>query len=280
MPPGSTDAVPEIVATDLRKSFGEQLVINSVNVTINAGELVAIVGASGSGKTVLLNMLTGLLWPDAGRVEVADHDALPAGDPPRLPLVRLDALDDLGLDRIRLHWSVVFQKNALFSGTVEDNVALWLKEHTRLDERSIRTRVRESLAAVALDVDETMPKDRAQLSGGMAKRVAIARAIAVDPIVIFYDEPTTGLDPVVSGQVHELIWNTHHRPREDGARRTTIVVTHDKDLLRRIQPRILMLDQGAVCVDGSYEEFAQSECEAARTYLSAMPVLHARHAQH
>src|SRR5207247_1758409 len=97
--------------------------------------------------------------------------------------------------------------------------------------------------AVALEVDEVIGKGRDELSGGMAKRVAIARAIAVDPAVIFYDEPTTGLDPVISGHIHELVYKVHHRPLPDGTPRTSIVVTHDKELLRRVEPRVVMLHQ-------------------------------------
>jgi len=171
---------------------------------------------------------------------------------------------------------VVFQKNALFSGSVYDNIALWLREHTSMSEAQIRKVAEESLRAVALDVDDVMDKQREALSGGMAKRVAIARAIAVDPLVIFYDEPTTGLDPIVSGQIHELIWATHHRPHSSGGPRTTVIVTHDKELLRRLAPRVIMLDGGLVGFDGSYDQFAASDSPTAQQYLQAMPVLHAR----
>jgi phospholipid/cholesterol/gamma-HCH transport system ATP-binding protein len=124
-----------------------------------------------------------------------------------------------------------------------------------------------------------MGKQREALSGGMAKRVAIARAIAVDPAVIFYDEPTTGLDPVISGRIHELIFSLHHRAVEGaaaGRERTSVVVTHDKELLRRVRPRVVMLHDQGVCFDGPYEEFERTDCEPAREYLRAMPVLHAR----
>jgi phospholipid/cholesterol/gamma-HCH transport system ATP-binding protein len=175
---------------------------------------------------------------------------------------------------------VVFQRNALFSGTVRDNLTLWFQEHTSLPARTVDRRIRESLAAAALDVEDVIDKGRDELSGGMAKRVAIARAISTDPAVIFYDEPTTGLDPVIGGQIHELIFKLHHRPvGGGGGARTSIIVTHDKDLLRRLAPRVVMLHETRVCFDGPYEEFTQSRMEAARAYFSAMPVLHARPVQ-
>jgi phospholipid/cholesterol/gamma-HCH transport system ATP-binding protein len=266
---------PEIVAEDLRKTFGRHDVLAGISLSIHAGELVAIVGASGCGKTVLLDHLTGLMLPDSGRVLVADHHQ------PGTPLVDLAELDADELDEVRLHWQIVFQRNALFSGSVRDNIALWLREHTEMTPAQIDARTRESLAAVALDVDDVINKDRDELSGGMAKRVAIARAIATDPRVVFYDEPTTGLDPVVGGHVHELIWRVHNQPPGEASAgasgvRTTIVVTHDKELLRRLRPRIVMLDRGRVCFSGSYDEFTESTIPAAEQYLHAMPVLHAR----
>lgn len=275
---GDASGHVEIAAEGVRKGFAGRAVLRGVDLSIRAGEIVAVVGGSGCGKTVLLNLITGLLPVDSGRVLVADY-AAPRGSRGDLPLVDIATLGDEELDRVRLRWAVVFQKNALFSGTVEENINLWLREHTAMAAAKIRQRVRESLAAVALDVDDVLGKQREQLSGGMAKRVAIARAIAVDPGVIFYDEPTTGLDPVVSGHVHELIWSTHHRPREDGTRRTTVIVTHDKDLLRRLRPRVVMLDHGLVAFDGPYEAFTASTVEAARQYLAAMPVLQMRGAE-
>ncbi len=286
----SADARPipiELRADGIGKSFdgpvGRKVVLRDINLNIHAGEIVAIVGGSGSGKTVLLDTLIGLHPPTTGRVLVADHDAHTtrsadtSGASEQPPLVDLATLSDDRLDLIRLHWSVVFQRNALFSGSVRDNISLWLREHSTLSPAAILEIVRSSLAAVALDPD-VIDKDRDALSGGMAKRVAIARAIASDPLVVFYDEPTTGLDPVISSTIHELIWNLHHRPvvglplRElpaDGQAevdaeqsvttreqrrceraRTTIIVTHDRDLLRRLAPRVIMLDAGGICYDG------------------------------
>lgn len=261
---------PEIVAEHVSKSFGERAVLRDINLTVNRGDVVAIVGGSGTGKTVLLDHLTGLMHPDTGRVLAADHSR------PGAPLVDLDTLDLDQFDALRLHWSVVFQRNALFSGTVAQNIALWLREHTGLSEVEIDARVRNSLRAAALDVDDVLNKERDSLSGGMAKRVAIARAIAVDPIVMFYDEPTTGLDPVTSNHIIELIWNLHHRARADGARRTTIIITHDRELLRRIGPRVVLLGPGQVVFDGAYEAFTKTSVPEAVDYLVHMPVLHSR----
>jgi phospholipid/cholesterol/gamma-HCH transport system ATP-binding protein len=269
---------PEIAVRSLTKRFGEREVLREIDFKVNAGDLVAIVGASGGGKTVLLDHLTGLMIPSEGTVAVVDHTK------PDTPMVDLNEIDDDRLDEVRLAWSIVFQRNALFSGTVFDNIALWLREHAGMSEEQIAQRVRESIAAAALDVDDVIGKDRDSLSGGMAKRVAIARAIAADPLVLFYDEPTTGLDPVISAQIHELIWNVHHRARqgetpvEGKAKRTSIVVTHDKDLLRRLGPRVVMLDQGRVVYDGAYERFLHSTHPAAVEYLRKMPELHGREA--
>ncbi|MEX2219411.1 MAG: ATP-binding cassette domain-containing protein [Phycisphaerales bacterium] len=268
-PKGSSEGATEIRAEAVSRSFGAHAVLRGIDLEVLRGQIVAIVGASGSGKTVFLDILTALMRPDRGRVMVADHSR------PGSPLVDLLALSPEELDRLRMHWSIVFQRNALFTGSVYDNIALWLREHTEMPEDQIRQRVRESLKAAALDVDDVIRKDREELSGGMAKRVAIARAIAVRPKVIFYDEPTTGLDPIISGQIHELIFNNHHESG-DGEARTTLVITHDKELLRRVRPRVVMLHQGRIAFDGTYEEFTESRSPVAEEYLRSMPVLQAR----
>ena len=295
--PGAPRPPVEIQAEQVAKSFGPKSVLADINITVRSGEIVAIVGGSGSGKTVLLDTLIGLHTPTSGRVLVADHDSPPDAQTGAPRLVDLAGLGSDALDLLRLHWAVVFQRNALFSGSVRSNIALWLREHTSLGEQEIDQRVRDCLQAVSLDVHDVIDKDRDALSGGMAKRVAIARAIACDPLVIFYDEPTTGLDPVISATIHELIWNLHHRPLENlplrelpgGTRRqlnraaltrTSIIVTHDKELLRRLAPRVVMLDRGRICYDGPYERFGtpgpDGGGEPARQYLASMPVLHQR----
>jgi len=261
----------EIKVEGLYKAFDGHAVLTGIDLTVARGELVAIVGGSGSGKTVLVHHVIGHHRPDRGRVLVADHET------PGAPLVDLADLDDEGLDRIRVHSAVVFQRNALFSGTVYENIALWLREIRRLDEPTIRRRARASVDIVGFRGDPTiLEKHRDDLSGGMAKRVAVARALAMEPLVLYYDEPTTGLDPVNAAQIHELILRTHERRVDARVATTTIVITHDKDLLTRLEPRIVMLHDGRVYFDGPFDEFARSTSPIIRPYFETMPLLHQR----
>ncbi len=268
-----TNASPppvELRVEALHKSFGENHVLRGVDLEIYRGEIVTIVGGSGCGKTVLLEHLFRHLKPDSGRVLVADHDQ------PGAPLIDISALDEDELDRIRVHWAIVFQRNALFSGTVNDNIALWLREIKRLDSQHIEPIARRVVEAVGLNPDEVLEKDRDDLSGGMAKRIAIARALAMDPMLMFYDEPTTGLDPHHAAMIQDLIALTHSTHLDGQDRRTTVIVTHDKDLLRRLRPRVVMLHEGRVFFDGPFAEFERSESPIVRPYFDLMPVLQHR----
>ena len=150
--------------------------------------------------------------PDRGRVLVANHDL------EGTPLVDLALLDDEGMDQLRIHWAVVFQGNALFSDTVFKNIALWLREVKTLDRREIRRRARAAVTAVGLDPGTVLGKQREVLSGGMAKRVAVARAVAMKPTLVFYDEPTTGLDP---GNASQRRWRRTGLRHQGTTRRTT-----------------------------------------------------------
>jgi phospholipid/cholesterol/gamma-HCH transport system ATP-binding protein len=260
----------EVRADGVYKAFGGHAVLRGVDLTIRRGELVAIVGGSGTGKTVLLRHFLGRYPPDRGRVWVADHESDGA------PLVDLATLDEAGMDRLRRHWAIVFQGNALFPGTVYENIALALREVKGMGEAEIGRRAAEVVTAVGLDVGSVLNLDRAELSGGMAKRVGIARALALEPALIFYDEPTSGLDPHLAQQIQDLINRVHVRGQDGVPRRTTILVTHDKDLLYRLQPRVVMLHEGRVGFDGSYESFRRSESAVIRPYFDLMPELHQR----
>ncbi|MGQ0614411.1 MAG: ABC transporter ATP-binding protein [Planctomycetaceae bacterium] len=269
-PPTSARPI-EILIEGVHKSFGGNAVLRGIDLKIHRGEMVALVGGSGCGKTVLMQHMIGHLAPDSGRVLVADHETEGA------PLRDLATLDDRGLDRIRLHSAVVFQRNALFSATVYENIALWLREIRRMDEEAIRMRAREALDAVGFAGDTTvMGKQRDELSGGMAKRVAVARALAMRPLLMVYDEPTTGLDPANAAAIHELIRTTHERLGAGGSTPTTLIITHDKDLLRRLEPRVVMLHEGRVHFDGTYREFQASPSPVIRPYFDRMPALHGR----
>ena len=261
----------EIRVEDLCKAFDDHPVLRGVDLEICRGEVVAVVGGSGCGKTVLLNLILGLLAPDAGRVLVADHER------PETVLVDPSLLDDTELDTIHTHWGVVFQNNALFSGTVYDNISLCLEEVKELGGDTIRPIARSVLTAVDLPTDDDfLNTDTNDLSGGMAKRLAVARALSMDPVVIFYDEPTTGLDPSSAVQIQDLILATHFDRKAGVPVRTTVIVTHDKDLLGRLQPRTVMLHEGRVSFDSSFRKFEASDSPLIRPYFGLMPVLHER----
>ncbi len=261
----------EIEVEGLKKAFGEHQVLRGVDLRVCRGEMVAILGGSGSGKTVLFNHILGQLIPDSGRIRVADYTQ--AGT----PLVDLATLDGQKLDTIHAHWGVVFQRNALFSGTIYSNIELWLKEIKNLEDEDIRSIARDVLSAVALPTDDDfMDNSTESLSGGMAKRLAIARAISMDPKVIFYDEPTTGLDPTSAAQVQDLIRETHVVVGTDRPKRTTLIITHDKDLLKRLQPKVVMLHEGRIFFNGPFEDFESSTSEVIRPYFDLMPTLQNR----
>ncbi len=246
---------------DVHKSFGSNPVLRGVNMEVRRGELVAVVGGSGSGKTTILRHITGHFQPDSGRVLVADHES------PGSPLVDLARLDPAGMERLERHWAVVFQGNGLMAGNVYDNIALPLREVQGLEEDAIAKLVAEVLPAVGLDAAKDATDDISDLSGGMAKRVAIACALALDPMLILYDEPTSGLDPHMADQIHDLIGVEHRRTTKAGVPRTTFIITHSKDLLRRLQPRTILLDAGRVAFDGTYPDFAACQIPAARPYF-------------
>lgn len=264
----------EISIEGVEKAFGDHRVLTGVDLAVERGDVLAIVGGSGCGKTVLLNLILNQFEPDRGRVLVTDHEL------PGEPMVDLAEIADDEMDRIHMHWGVVFQRNALFSGTVFDNIALWLREVKNLEDAAIEAIARRVLAAVDLpDGDDFLAQKADELSGGMAKRLAIARALSMNPAVVFYDEPTTGLDPTSSALVHDLIHATHFESRPGEPMRTSVIITHDKDLLKRLRPRTVLICDGRVFFDGSLDQFEASNSPEIRPYFELMPALHERPAE-
>ncbi|HVP39474.1 MAG TPA: ABC transporter ATP-binding protein [Candidatus Saccharimonadales bacterium] len=218
----------------LHKRFGSHRVLDGVDLTIRDGESIVIIGQSGSGKSVLLKHIIGLLQPDAGRVVVDGQE--------------LAALRGPELLAMRRRFGYLFQGAALFdSMTVGENVGLGLSENGGFSREEIQRRVKEKLALVGLrDVEHLKPAD---LSGGMRKRVGLARALATEPAYILYDEPTTGLDPVMSDSINRLIRELQHRTGT-----TSIAVTHDMKSAYFIADRLAMLYQGRIVFAGTPQE--------------------------
>jgi len=220
-----------IKVVGVRRSFGEQEVLRDLDLEIATGEILVVIGRSGGGKSVLLKHLIGLLRPDSGHIFVDDID--------------ITRLGRNALDRIRERYGVVFQGGALFdSMSVYDNVAFPLREKTRLRTAEIRQRVGEKLAQVGLEGMEA--KNPAEISGGMRKRVAIARALVTEPEVVFFDEPTTGLDPILVNTIHHLIVELHRKFRF-----TAIVVSHEIPEIFQIADRVAMLHDGVIVDSGT-----------------------------
>ncbi len=226
------------VVEGLRKAYGSKVVLDGVDFTLARGESLVVLGRSGSGKSVLLRQLNALERPNAGRILFDGVD--------------LCALGEAELYPIRERVAMLFQGGALFdSMTVYDNIAFPLREHTELEEPAIAEAVRRKLAVVGLPgIEEKMPAD---LSGGMKKRVALARSLALDPEAVLFDEPTTGLDPMTSASIAALI---QHSQRELGA--TAVVVTHDLVLARQVGDRIAFLHDGRFRFLGSWAAAEQS----------------------
>ena len=226
-----------IVVRNLKKSFGTHQVLDGVNFSIAKGESVVIMGVSGGGKSVLLKHLIGLLTPHEGEVLIDGENIV--------------GMNERQLLKVRRRFGMLFQGSALFdSMTVEDNIAFMLRREG-MDEREIAQKVEEVLAMVGLS--GTQKKKPAELSGGMRKRVGLARAVIYRPEILLYDEPTTGLDPIASDSIDKLIIQIVEQFKV-----TSIAVTHDMRSARRVGKRIIMLHEGRVYADSTSEEIFQS----------------------
>ena len=243
------DGSTPVVAVDrLRKSFDSHTVLNGISLSVSRGETLAVLGRSGTGKSVLLRLIIGLEKPDSGSIRI--HGQEIAGL----------ALDRMG--EIRKKMGFLFQHAALYDSlTVAENVAFPLQHHRAEMSRSERAdRVRELLAEVGMEGDlDKMPSD---ISGGMQKRVGLARSLALEPEILLLDEPTAGLDPISSGEIDDLILKLQRERRM-----ASIVVTHDLHSARTIANRLALLDQGNVVIEGIYEDLDQSEIEFVKEFL-------------
>lgn len=234
---------------DIHKSFGKQKVLNGLSLAVPKGQITVIIGRSGSGKSVILKHMIGLIKPDAGQVLVAGQD--------------ITQLDDRELNQVRRRFGMLFQDAALFdSMNVGDNVAFPIREHTRLSEKEIKKLVAEKLALVGLSgAEEKLPS---QLSGGMRKRAGLARAIALEPEIILYDEPTTGLDPLLINAINSLIQETQERLKI-----TAVVISHDLAGAYRIAHNIAMLYQGQIIASGTPSQIQQSQDPVVQQFIHA-----------
>lgn len=228
-----------IEVRDLHKSFGTHAVLKGVNLKIETAEAVVIIGSSGGGKSVLLKHLIGLVQPDSGEVLIDRQNIVP--------------MNERELIKVRHKFGMLFQSAALFdSMTVGENISFALRRERHLDEKEITERVANVLEMVELGgTEDKMPAD---LSGGMRKRVGLARAIVYQPEILLYDEPTTGLDPIVSDSIDQLIIRVAQRLKI-----TSIVVTHDMRSARRVGTRILMLNKGTIYTSGTPDEIFNSQ---------------------
>ncbi|MCZ6480812.1 MAG: ABC transporter ATP-binding protein [candidate division NC10 bacterium] len=240
-----------VTIRNLHKSFDGQRVLRGVNLEVAQGEILVVIGRSGEGKSVLLKHLMGLLQPDQGQVLIGG--------------VEITRLQGQALDRVRERSGVVFQGGALFDSlTVYENVAFPLREKTRLPGEAIREKCLSLLKQVGLaDMGHKYP---AEVSGGMKKRVALARALAMEPEIMLFDEPTTGLDPIMVNAIHRLILDLHRRVGY-----TAIMVSHEIPEIFGIADRVAMLHKGVVVEEGPPEVIQSSTNPVVRQFISGDP---------
>lgn len=237
-----------VIVRGLHKSFGQQNVLDGVDLEVTRGETVSVLGRSGTGKSVLLRLLIGLQAPDSGSIRILGQE--------------ITNLDVRALNGIRKKIGFLFQHAALYDSlTIEGNVDFPLAQHTQLTLQERKDKVRALLSKVGMERD--MTKMPSEISGGMQKRVGMARALALDPEILLFDEPTAGLDPITSGEINRLITDLH---KEHDI--TSIVVTHDLHSARAISDRLIMLHEGHVLTEGSFEDLQHSRNRVVAQFLS------------
>lgn len=233
---------------DVHTAFNGQKVHSGIFLSVKEGEIMSLIGSSGAGKSVLLKEMIGILKPDKGDIFIMGRNIVP--------------LKEEELTKIRRNIGILFQGAALFDSlTVYENIAYPLREHTKLKEKEIREIVREKLSLVGLEGIEAKAPD--ELSGGMKKRVGLARAIAVEPKIILYDEPTTGIDPITAEKINELILGLQSKLKI-----TSIVVTHDLHCVKKVSDRLAMISEGKIITEGTWDDLENSDIKIIRDFIA------------
>ncbi|MGQ7946550.1 ABC transporter ATP-binding protein [Flavobacterium sp. WC2509] len=240
---------PIIEIKNLHKTFGKNKILQGVNLVVNKGEDLVVLGRSGSGKSVTIKCLVGLVKADKGNIEIFGTD--------------ITGLDNDELNEIRVRIGFMFQNGALYdSMSIRQNLAFTLKHHSRyLSESEIESKIIEALDSVGLK--ESINKMPSELSGGMQKRIALARALIVKPEIILYDEPTSGLDTITSREISELILSVQKKYKT-----SSIIITHDMACAKMTGNRILILKEGVITAEGTYDELEKSKDEWVRSFFN------------
>jgi phospholipid/cholesterol/gamma-HCH transport system ATP-binding protein len=236
-----------IVIEDLHKSFGEQKVLNGIDLVVHGGETLAVLGRSGTGKSVLLKLIVGLQKTDSGSISVLGQD--------------IAKLDGDRLNEIRKKIGFLFQSAALYDSlTIEENVAFPLARHTRMSEAERKSRARELLSAVGME--SGLEKLPSEISGGMQKRVGLARALALDPEILLFDEPMAGLDPITASEIGKLIVEEQKKRNI-----TSVVVTHEIHSAKIFADRFVLMNEGKILADGALDDLRESRNEFVAEFL-------------
>jgi phospholipid/cholesterol/gamma-HCH transport system ATP-binding protein len=244
---GTDNHEPSIQVKGLHKSFGEQKVLDGIDLRVGRGESVAVLGRSGTGKSVFLKLLIGLLRPESGSIRLRGQE--------------ITALSLLQLNEVRKKTGFLFQQAALYDSlTIEENVAFPLERHTTLPPNERKERVRELLAQVGMQ--EHLEKRPAEISGGMQKRVGLARALSLEPEIVLFDEPTAGLDPITAGEINSLI-----RKLKKERHMSSIMVTHDIHGAKHTADRLVVLREGKIVTEGTFAELQRSKDEFVVRFL-------------
>ena len=241
------DAPAEIAVKGLCKSFDHRPVLSGIDLRIRRGETLAVLGRSGTGKSVLLKLIVGLQQPDSGSIQILGKEVTGMG---------MEQLNE-----VRKKIGFVFQQAALYDSlTVEDNVAFSLTRHTKMPAGERQARVLELLGQVGME--QHSRKMPAHISGGMQKRVGLARALALDPDILLFDEPTAGLDPITAAEISELILSLQERRK-----RASIVVTHDLPSARRIADRLALIQEGRILLEGTFDDLQRNKSPFVSSFL-------------